>query len=355
MDDDHSARQRARKDILLRFHDLSWQDQYKTYKVIQAYFIHSGPGSKAWKELRERAECVEAVKQAAKHLGLSAGEAPRVQEYERARKELGLDLGAATIIRKWGVWREVCKAARGEKVSQSARQRANKRAALLDRPRSTEDLLAGVREWLLDGAHSPFSERDYDAWVQERNEQKPNVSRVAKGAAVSGALVLSWNAIVKVAKRDVSLVNAQRRQLKKLKKEGGGEFVSTRAIALILGVSESLARHATRAPTFPVLAFKVVKARVWYLADIEAHHAGEPVPKRKRGELQSEVLTNREIRALCSVTPGEMRHGIVAGLSRTPPPAGCIANHNYWFRVSVEAWLDARLPRAVTIPLGNNA
>src|SRR5271166_6252337 len=128
--DDHRARKRAREEILLRFKDLSWQDQYKTYNVIQGYFIHSGPGSEALKELRERAECVKAVMKVAEHLELPEGKTPGVEEYEQARKELGLDISSATIIRRWAVWREVCKAARGEKVSLTARQRAHLKAVI---------------------------------------------------------------------------------------------------------------------------------------------------------------------------------------------------------------------------------
>ncbi len=90
--DDHRARRRARLEVLLRFKDLSWQDQYKTYEVIQGYFIHSGKGSEALEELRERAECVTAVVRAAEHLGMAEGEAPGVAEYEQARKRLGLEL-----------------------------------------------------------------------------------------------------------------------------------------------------------------------------------------------------------------------------------------------------------------------
>jgi hypothetical protein len=339
---DHRARSRARQDILLRFQELSWQDQYKTYQVIQGYFIHSGPGSKALRELRERAECVDAVKQVAKHLGLGEGAAPGVQEYERARTALGIELNAATIVRRWAVWREVCKAARGEKVSQTVRQRAQFRAAIKHRPTNTEEWLAGIREWFLDGAHSPFSEDDYDAWRQERNEQKANLPPVAKGASIRSAFVLPWSAVIKVAKREVSLAVAQSRHLKRLKKEGGDEFVSVAGVALILGTTQARVRHLMKARGLPPYAFKADDAQVWRLIDIEAHHAGEPVPRRKRGELQSQILTSTDVGDLCGLTKAEMKRGIERLGSRIPPPAGHVACRNYWFRISVEVWLDAR-------------
>ncbi len=343
--DDHCARRRAREEILLRFKDLSWQDQYKTYNVIQGYFIHSGPGSEALRELRERAECVKAVVKAAEHLGMPEGEAPGVEGYERARKELGLELSAATIIRRWAVWREVCKAARGERVSQSARQRAHMRAAIKHRPHNSEEWLASVREWLLDGAYSPFSEDDYNAWAQERNETKQNVTPVATGVAIGEALVLPWSTIIKVAKREVPLAVAQRRQLKRLKKKSG-EFVSTSIIALMLGVAEGNARYLAEAAKFPAVAFRVYGKRAWYLTDIEAYQAGQPCPKRKQSELQSQIMISKDVYELCGVTGVEAKKGLKRLGSLVPPSAGCIGACHYWLRASVEAWLDAR--RCVT-------
>jgi len=338
---DHYARRRAREDILLRFKELSWQDQYKTYEVIQGYFIHSGPGSERLKELRERAECVKAVMKAAEHLGMPEGEAPGVERYEQARKELGLELSAATIIRRWAAWREVCKAARGERVSESARQRAHMRAAMRHRRHNSEEWLASVREWLRDGAYSPFGEDDYNAWAQERNENKPNVTPVATGCAINEALVLPWSAIVRVAKREVPLAVAQRRQLKRLKKKGG-EFVSASTIALMLGVSRGNARHLMEAAKFPAVAFRVSGQRAWYLTDVEAYQVGQPFPKRKQGELQSQIMMSKDVYELCGVTGVEAKQSPSHLGSLLPPSAGRIGACHYWFRTSVEAWLDAR-------------
>ncbi|HEV3035822.1 MAG TPA: hypothetical protein VGX72_13655 [Solirubrobacteraceae bacterium] len=169
--EDHHASESARIDILLRFRELSWQDQYKTYEVLQGYFIHSGPGSEALQELRERAECVKAVQEVAKHLELPDVSAPGVTEYEQARKELGIELSSATIIHRWAVWREVCKAARGEKVSLTARQRAHLRAVIRTRG-DNEEWLTGLREWL--------------TTRPARNSRSKGLQRVGRGAQREG-------------------------------------------------------------------------------------------------------------------------------------------------------------------------
>lgn len=140
----------------------------------------------------------------------------------------------------------------------------------------------------------------------------------------------------------MSLAVAQSRQLKRLKKEGGDEFVSVAGVALILGTTQARVRHLMKARQLPPYAFKADEAQVWYLIDIEAHHAGEPVPRRKRGELQSQILTSTDVGDLCGLTKAEIKRGIERLGSRIPPPSGHVAGRNYWFRISVEVWLDAR-------------
>jgi hypothetical protein len=76
-------------------------------------------------------------------MGLPDGEVPGVKEYERVRKELGLELSSATIIRRWGVWREVGKAARGEQVSLTVRQRALFRSARKQEYRGEREFVSG--------------------------------------------------------------------------------------------------------------------------------------------------------------------------------------------------------------------
>lgn len=336
---DHRARRRLREDILLRFRDLSWQDQFKTYKVIQGYFIHSGPGSEAWREVEQRAECVEAVQMVAKHLGLPEDEAPGVEEYERARKELGLELSAAKIIRRWEVWREVCKAARGERVAMTARQRANFRAAINRRPNG-EEWFEGVREWLAEGGPSTC-QPDYDAWAEERNERESLRPRVARGQAIRDSLVLPWSAVMSVAKHELSLADAQAQQLERLRREDG-EFVGVRAVALVNGLSVAQAKRLVLDGGFPRHAFMLSDNRAWHLSDVEAHHANEPFPSRVPGGLQPQVMTSEGIRRLCGLTLGEIKRALALARPdpRLPGQAGKVTGIHYWFRISVEAWCE---------------
>lgn len=337
---DSPARRRAREDIALAFGELPWQDQYRVYQFVQGHFFHFGPSADALDDLRRRAECVKAVQRAAKHLGLPDGEMPGVKQYEQARKELGMELSSSTIERRWHAWPEVCKAARGERVRMTTRQLAQFRALHGHRPKGRE-WLAGVREWL---ESSPPSLRvgDYDAWVEIRNEEEPEAPPARKAASVRVALGLTWREAIRVAWREVPLADAQARHLKALRRKSGG-FVCIRGVALIRGLTISLASHHARCdPTFPAYAFTLHKVRVWRWDDVEAHHLGRPFPKRKRGEMQGEVFDSDDIMRLCGLTPMQLYPAISRRHPHVPQPTGRVANYPYWLRAEVEAWSEQR-------------
>lgn len=353
LETDHRARERQREDILIKFRKLAWPDQFKIYKVIQAYFIHDTPGTEAWRELAQRAECVEAVTQAAEHLKLPEGEMPGVETYELARKELGLELSASTIIRRWYAWREVVKAAGGERVAMTPRQRAHFHAAIKQKTKG-EEWLTGLREWLLkrDPEHEPSrTVAAYNAWADERNEKKPQLPPLAMASSIRHALVLPWGAALEVAKGDLNLADAQTQELTRLLAEDG-EFIGAHAIALIFGASLDRTRHMTNAEDFPTHAFTLYGKRVWLLSDTQAHHAGQPFPSRTAGWLQEHILTSHDIRRLCGGLTEDELHGALQPPhcgSRIPHPAGRVAGVHYWFRLTVEAWLTLhQIPPAPT-------
>lgn len=342
---DHRARRRAREDVLLRFRDLCWQDQYKVFEVIQGYFFHDKDGrtSAVLREVRDRAACIEAVQQAARHLGLPAGEAPGVEEYDRAQAELGLGIPSGVVRRRWHSWREVRKAVGGEPVRLTARQRAGLRAAIR-RQQTGEEWLAGVREWLGEGGRSACR-ADYDAWALERDGRSPDLPPAALSGSIMGSVLLPWSAIVRVARGDVSLADAQAGELRRLETEDG-EFVAVRCVALLHGVSETQAKRITRREGFPAHAFTLYGKRVWRLGDVRAHLAGEPFPSRAEGELQGHVMSSTEVRLLLGLDRMGMIHAVAQTqespprVGRVPRPAGKVASMHYWWRLSVEAWLD---------------
>lgn len=337
---DHRARRRARQDVLILYKALSsWEDQQEVFKVIQGYFVPNRQDLKLAEEVARRAACLKAVRQVAEHLGLRENEAPGVMQYETARKELGLGLSVWVILRRWYSWYEVRKALRGETVRKTAHERSRFQAAIRRKPTGVE-WLAGVKEWLETRPHSLLA-LDYDDWTVARNGVQ-GLPPVSKTPAINKALGLSWRETLKVAKGDLSLSAAQARNKKKLKRECGG-FVGVHGVAVIRGFTQHQASYHTQADgTFPPYVFKLNDARVWYWEDVEAHHKGQPFPKRKRGELQNEVLNVKDIMRLCELKGRQLSDALYSRSSTTPRPAGNISKRYYWWRTDVQAWLDER-------------
>jgi hypothetical protein len=168
--------------------------------------------------------------------------------------------------------------------------------------------------------------------------------------SVGRALMLPWGSIVRVAKRDLSLADAQERELERLKSENG-EFVGCGAVALIHGVTFSGVGAVTRGDGFPNLAFVIQRGRIWHLSDVEAHHGGEPFPDRAPGGLQHQVMTTSDISRLCGLRPDAVRDAIYRGRPTVPKPAGRVMGTHYWFRVAVEAWADSTGSQAASAKL----
>lgn len=198
-----------------------------------------------------------------------------------------------------------------------------------------------MKEWLATRPPSLFA-RDYDAWAVERNEATPDLPPATSAPSIRGALGLRWRDILKVARGETSLAKAQAQQKRRVKRESGG-FVGLTGIALIRGFTHGQTDHLIETDrTFPPYAFKLHDARIWRWEDVEAHHKGEPFPKRKRGEMQGEIFHTGDIVRLCRITGRKPTEAIYKEYPDFPRPAGHVSKHPYWWRTDVETWLDER-------------
>lgn len=84
--------------------DLPCEDQYELWSVLGEYLRQGAGGaaateSPAERQLRERREALEQLRQAAEHLGLdtSQGQAPTTAQYTQTQRALGLTLSARQI------------------------------------------------------------------------------------------------------------------------------------------------------------------------------------------------------------------------------------------------------------------
>jgi hypothetical protein len=236
----------------------------------------------------------------------------------------------------------VAKAVRGEKVSLTARQRAHLRTVVRTRPNS-EEWLSGLREWLETRPSASARACDYDAWAEERNEGLSDEAPLPSANSVRCALALTWPLARSVAERDLSLVEAQAKQLRRLKEEGGG-FAGTSIIALLHGVTTGRGKGITRMDGFPAPAFELGRSmQAWRLSDIEAHRKGRPFPERGHGWLQEQVLNSTQLRELCGLTTAQLGNAVQRGkVAVAPPPAGLVTGLHFWWRRDFESWAAGR-------------
>ncbi len=147
-----------------------------------------------------------------------------------------------------------------------------------------------------------------------------------------------------MAERDLSLVEAQAQQLRRLKDEGGG-FAGTATISLMHGVTTGRGKGITRTDGFPAPAFELGRSmQAWLLTDVEAHHEGRPFPEREPGWLQEQVLNSTQLRELCGLTTAQLGNAIHRGkLAVAPPPAGLVTGLHFWWRRDFESWAAGRV------------
>jgi len=266
---------------------------------------------------------------------------PGVEDYNRAIRQLDAGLpNSAAVIRRWGAWGEACKAAKNEAVSWTPTQRSYVRATAGRRHKTPEQQLDGVRTWL---AEEPASTTipDYEEWVTWYNEHEPEIP-AATYSRLKPVSVLGWSWILRVARNEMSLAEAQSERLDELKAGSGAlGIVGWEVIALVHGVSHGTVRFLVQAQGFPVPVLIIERnlpTRGWFINDVEAHHAGEPFPVRVFNELRPRVMLSREIsevlgEALLTVQNAAKRRPL-----SLPPIGGRLAGTYYWLRADVDTW-----------------
>src|SRR4051812_32113292 len=163
-----------------------------------------------------RKEALEALLTVAEHLGLPAGEAPTIKQFDQAADELGIDWNSARVIRVWERWRlaqEVFKGQRsaGHLLARDFRSRQ-------DRSRKNrEEPIRGVKRWLRSHPKQEAAAA-YDQFAREHNENRgKEAKRLRLSYSVIYALGLHWLNVIKVAREELSVRAAREHELAELR------------------------------------------------------------------------------------------------------------------------------------------
>jgi hypothetical protein len=343
----HHLREEEWQTVLRRVLDLAAADQLR---VLHA--LSESLGGELWREserarqARVRHEALEAMRVAGKHLQLPDGQAPTIPEFKRAARETKLPMSFGAVYGAFDErWDLASRYYRGERIPETAAQRAMRRRYLGRRDGVREAPLAGVRLFLAQKP-PPAATRagDYEAWAREFNEDPPDgYGRITENPwHISTMLGLGWERILQVAGGGKELAQAQREELTATLSEAG-PLVGHRLASQILGLSPH-ARHAKQ-PSYPQPVVCLGASNwLWLRSDIEGYAAGRRDFTHERDALQGQYLDSRQLGQLLGGISGEaVRSRLAAELwERVPRPAGKAGKHHYWSRADVERWLAER-------------
>ncbi len=87
-------------------YDLPYEDQAEVHRLLGSFITAGEPEENPIdRQVADRLASLEALKAAAKWLGLPMDTAPTVKQYEQARAALDLEFSSGQIVRRWERWR----------------------------------------------------------------------------------------------------------------------------------------------------------------------------------------------------------------------------------------------------------
>ena len=327
---------RPLKILLERFFELGQADQLQAFGVIREYLAAEAPAQpKIDKVIEERRLALEAIRSVVDDLGLGAGQAPTQEQFKVRAPSVAPGWSVRRVREAFGSWRSAGVAIANRGVPPTAARQAI-RQARAPNPRSTEDYLVGIREWL---ATNPAKETGavYELWRKERNERlRPGDRAVVSASPIRNAFDLSWKGIIATARgeTDEAELTSRKQYRPRPKLEGPHGLISFRRAATVLGMSISQARYESRLPDFPKPALTHARNsdRLWRRSDIEAYRDEQPFPKRRENELGSLYLDSAQIAERYGVKVKTTQNPTIG----RPPPTIHAGRARYWLRSEVE-------------------
>jgi hypothetical protein len=259
-------------DILVaRVLELPPAHQLRVHDVLEEVLGEErlGVQTQRSKEVRARAEALEAMRRAAARLGLPEGRAPSVEEYKRAAQEadLGVTFKAvyAAFDKRWGLARDFYE---GMPVPLTAAQRRVMRT----RRSRRMDPVACLRLWWAETSPPRDAPAvDYEEWAVERNERREEGERRVLESAgwLCERLGVSWAEAVLLAAGEKTLGEAQR-GTKEARLRGLGPVVSRTTVNDLLGL-----RGQALEDDFPNPVARLGGQPLWRTEDVIAYREGK--------------------------------------------------------------------------------
>lgn len=307
--------------------------------------VELGKSSREQQRALARKEALEALLTVAEHLGLPAGEAPTMPQFDQAATELGLDWNSARVIRVWERWRLAQEVFRGERRAGSLLGRDFHAAQNRSR-KNKEEPIRGVKYWLRSRPQQE-SAVAYDEFAKAHNARKgAEQKRLRSAGAVKQTLGLRWPSVIAVARGQFSVRAAREHELAELlPKATTNAILGLPGAVRLLGRAEGAVRRASQqSRNFPVPVAVIEGHRAWLYDDLKRYKRGLAAPKRSEAELQFLYMDAPELRTRLNLSSVAFRRRVnEQRWDLVPRPEGAVAAMvPYWLREKVEDWLRVK-------------
>jgi hypothetical protein len=335
------------RDVLRRFFDLSTEDQLAGYEEIKQHLgSEAGVDTELDLAIEQKAEALSALQRVTAELRrrgeLEANEAPTAKQFDDGAKALELDWRRGRVIRSFGSWRNAKRAVKGEKVREAPSQK-RARARAVGRSRGHEEPVHSLRLWL---ESKPEHHRlvDYEAFAMEANRRRGQAAKpLPGGQAVRTSLRLPWASALEVARGERTMEQARGDRRVALEDLDDESLVGVSVLSLVLETREQHLHKVTNQPGFPRPVARLGHDRAWFFSDIKAYKEDKPVPARKEGSFQHEIVTVSGLARELGLHVDYVRKLLSdENWKRIPIPNGRVGRNYYWLRKR----LKDRLPRA---------
>jgi predicted DNA-binding transcriptional regulator AlpA len=333
--------------LLARLLELPEAQQLRVYEgLTEALGGRLGQETEREKLAGQRAEAMKAMKQAAEYLGLPSGKAPKVAQFKRAARETELSMGFKAVYEAFdGMWELAMRCYEELPIRLNAAQRAVMREIHRGSSKHLQAALVGLRMWLDESPpNTGLTPTDYEDWAREKNEKPAPGSRrlLEKASTISAHLWIPWSYAVPVAKREMTLEDAQKiyadEQLKV-----AGVIVPLEIAAYLMGLPTG-DRNIDR-PGYPRYTALIHGKPHWLLSDIHAYQNGTRDFRHGPGIFQRSYMDALEVAKSIGVSRNHLRVLLREANGKywqVPKPAGLTKNQPYWLRSDVARWMKAR-------------
>jgi hypothetical protein len=293
----------------------------------------------------QRRDALAALLAVAEHLGLPAGQAPTIPQFNQGADDLGLSWNSGRVIRIWARWRFAQEVFTGER-SASAFVTRDLRVRQDRSYKNREDPVKGVKRWLKTRPEIE-STTAYDAFVVTANAKRgEGEKRLRSSDSVREAFGLRWSSVLAVARNQCSVKQARENELAEmLPRATTDAILGLPGVVRFLGRAKQAVRRASEESRhFPTAVAVIAGHRAWFYEDLKRYRRGLAAAKRSEGELQYLYIDAPELMSRLKLSPEPFSRRVrEKRWDLVPRPEGLVtAGAPYWLRAKVEDWLRTK-------------